>query len=135
MLTVLWKNKVSFIANRQSSKTKAHILTGNGLDRIGWWCSKYICNDRQLVDMVFPRKQRFAVEHLGQYAPGTPNINLCIILLPGQHDFGGAVVSRGNVSGHPGSFRSCQAEIADLQVAIFVNKDIVRFQVPMNDAS
>ena len=63
---------------------------------------------------VFPREQRLALEHLREYTARAPYVDRNIILLPGQHDLRGAVVSRRHVTRHLGILNPGEAKIADL---------------------
>ncbi len=83
--------------------------------------------------MIFAREQRLSIEHFGENTAGTPDINLNIILLPGEHDLGGAVVSRRHVSSHLRILNSGQAEIAYLQVTILVDENVTGLQVAVDD--
>ena len=63
---------------------------------------------------IFTGEQWFPFQHLGKYAPGAPDINRNIVLLPGQHDFRSPVVPRRDVSGHLRVLDAGKAEITDL---------------------
>lgn len=64
--------------------------------------------------MIFALKQRLAKHHFGEDACNTPDVNLFIVSLPGEHDLRRSVESRGNVAGHLGLLDTSQAEVADL---------------------
>jgi hypothetical protein len=53
------------------------------------------------------------------------------VFLPVQHDFWSSVVSRCDISCHVVLFVASKTEIADLEVARFVYKDVARFKVSM----
>lgn len=57
-----------------------------------------------------------------------------VILLPGQHDLGSAVVARRDVSGHLGVLDTGKAKVADLEVAVLVDENVGRFEVAVDDA-
>lgn len=82
--------------------------------------------------MVLSREERFSIQHLGEDAARAPDIDLHVILLPGEHDLGGAVISRGNITSHLGVLDTRQTEIADLQVAVFINEDVAGLQVSVD---
>lgn len=83
--------------------------------------------------MVLSWEKRLARQHLREYTASTPYVNLHIILLPCQHDLGGTVVSRRDVSCHLGILNSREAEVADLKVAVLVDENIARFKVTVDD--
>lgn len=83
--------------------------------------------------MVFSRKERLALQHLGKNAARAPDVDLDIILLPCEHDLGGAIVPRRNVAGHLGVLDTRQTKVADLEVAVLVDQDVTWFEVPMDD--
>lgn len=85
--------------------------------------------------MVLSWEERLARQHLCEYTTSAPYVDLHIILLPCEHDLGGAVVSCRDVTSHLGILNSCQAEVTDLKVAVFVDEDIARFQVTVDDTS
>lgn len=110
-----------------------HILTGNCVDDIIWGSAEKFGNDGKLVDVILSGEQRLALEHLGKDTPSTPDINFHIVLLPGKHNLGGAVISRGDISGHLGILNSGETKVANLQIAVLVDQDIAGFQVAMYD--
>ena len=83
--------------------------------------------------MILSGKQGLALEHFRKDAACTPDIDLNIVFLPCEHNFRCAVVAGGNVSGHLGVLYTGQAEIADLQIAVLVDKDVAGLQVTVND--
>jgi hypothetical protein len=84
--------------------------------------------------MVLSGKERLAIQHLSKDATGTPYIHLNIILLPRQHNFGSPVISRGDIASHLRILDTCKAKIANLQIAIFVDKDVTGLQVTVDHA-
>ena len=84
--------------------------------------------------MVLARKQGLALEHLGEDAAGTPDVHFDIVLLPREHDLGGAVVARGDVAGHLRILDPGQAEIANLEIAVLVDQDVAGLQIAMDNA-
>ncbi len=84
--------------------------------------------------MVLAGEQRLPLEHLGEDATGAPDVDLDVVLLPGEHDLGGAVVAGRDVARHLRVLDARQAEVADLQVAVLVDQDVAGFQVAMHDA-
>lgn len=112
----------------------AYIFTGNGVDDIIGRCSEKLRDDGKLINVVLAGEQRLAVEHLGKDAACAPNVDLDVIFLPCEHNLGSAVVSGGNVARHLGVLNSGETKVANLQIAVFVDEDVARFQVTMNDA-
>lgn len=82
--------------------------------------------------MILSREERFSLQHLGEDAACAPDVDLHVVLLPGEHDLGGAVISRGHIAGHLRVLDSGQTEIADLQVAVFINEDVAGLQVSVD---
>jgi hypothetical protein len=83
--------------------------------------------------MIFAGEKRFAVKHLSKDATRAPNIHLNIIFLPSQHDLRCTVVPCRDVTGHLRVLDARQTEITDLQVAIFVDKNVARLQVAVDN--
>lgn len=111
-----------------------HVLARDCVDHIIRGSAEELSDDGELVDVVLAREQRLALEHFCEDAAGAPDINLNVVLLPREHDLGGTVVPRGNVSGHLGVLDTGKAEVADLQIAILVDEDVAGLQVAMHDA-
>ena len=82
--------------------------------------------------MIFPRKQGFALQHLGKYTTRAPDVHLHIVLLPREHNLRRAIVSRRNISRHLRVLDSSQTEIADFQITIFIDENIARLQVTVD---
>lgn len=112
-----------------------YVFAANGLDDIVWRSTEKLCDDRKLVDVVLSWEQRLALEHFRKDAACTPDIDLNIVFLPCKHNLWRTVVAGGNVSSHLGVLYTGQAEVADLQIAILVDKDVARLQVTVNDTS
>ena len=102
------------------------------MDNIIWWRSQELSDDGELVDVIFSREQWFALQHLCEDAARTPDINLHIVLLPCEHNLWRSVVSRGDISGHLRILNTCETEIADLQVAILVYKNVARLKISVD---
>jgi hypothetical protein len=64
---------------------------------------------------VFAWEERLSLQHLGEDAAGTPDINCNVVLLPGQHDLWCAVVPRRDITSHLRVLNTRQPEIADLK--------------------
>lgn len=84
--------------------------------------------------MVLSGEKRLSLHHLGENAGCAPDVYLHVVLLPCKHDLGSAVVSCRNVAGHLRILDTGETEIADFEVAVFVDKDVAGFQVSMHDA-
>lgn len=72
----------------------SYVFTPDRLDDFVRWGPQQFSYDRELVDMIFARKQRFALQHLGEYASRAPDVNLYIILLPCEHNLRCTIVPR-----------------------------------------
>lgn len=109
-----------------------HVLAPNRLNDFVGWGPQQFGYDGELVDMIFARKQRFALQHLGKYASGAPDVHLDIILLPCEHDLRRTIVSRRNISRHLRVLDSSQTKVANFQIAIFIHQNIAWLQVPVD---
>jgi hypothetical protein len=110
-----------------------YVLAANGLDNIVRWGSEQLGNDGELVDVVLSGEQRLTLEHLGENTSNTPDIDFNIVLLPGEHDFGGSVVSRRDVTGHLGILNTGKTKVANLQIAVLVDQDVAGLQVTVDN--
>lgn len=113
----------------------SYVFAANGLDNIIRRSTQKFCDDGKLVDVVLSREERLALEHFREDATCTPDINLNIVFLPCEHNLRCAVVAGGNVSGHLRVLYTGQAEITDLQIAVFVYEDVAGLQVTVNNPS
>ena len=104
------------------------------MDNIIWRRSKKLRDDRELIDVIFSREQRLALQHLCEDASRAPDVNLHIVLLPSEHDLRRSVVSCGDISGHLGILDTRETEIADLQVAVLVYEDVAGLEISVDDA-
>jgi hypothetical protein len=108
------------------------------------------------VDFRVAREQRLAGSHFGENTADGPHINACAVLTTSEEDFGGAVPEGDDLErvsfgvsevektgrraylvrvGTQGDTKgSCQTEISELEVALFVNKQVLRLQVAVKDA-
>lgn len=91
-------------------------------------------DDLELIDMVFPWEQRRPAQHLSQNASRAPEIDCIAVMLPCQHHLRGAVVSRDDVAGHLVVLLARQPKVADLEVAVVVDKKVLGFQVSVDNA-
>ena len=71
--------------------------------------------------MVFAWEQGLALQHLRKDTTGTPNIDLDVVLLPGEHDLGCPIVSCRHITCHLRILYTCKSEVAYLQVAVLVD--------------
>ncbi len=111
-----------------------YIFAGNCLAHIIRRGAQKLGNHRELMDMVFPGKQRLALYHLGEDACCAPDIYFCIILPPCEHDLRCTVVSGCNISGHLGVLNAGKSKVANLEVAIFIDEDIAGLEITVNNA-
>ena len=105
------------------------------MDDVVWWCPEELSNDGELIDVILPREQGLALQHLREDASCTPDINFDIVLLPCEHDLGRSVVSRGDISGHLGILDTGESEIADLQVAVLIHENVTGLEISVDDSS
>ena len=103
------------------------------MDNIIWWGTEQLSNDRELVDVVLSWEQRLALQHLGEDTSRRPDVNLDIVLLPCKHDLWRSVVSRRNITSHLWVLNAGKAEIANLQVAVLVDKDVGWLEIAVDD--
>ncbi len=87
-----------------------------------------------MVDMILPREQRLALQHLCKDTSRAPDINLDIVLLPCEHDLGRSVVSCRDVTGHLRVLNTREAEVADLEIAVFIHEDVAGLEIAVDDA-
>ena len=113
----------------------AHILTANRRNHVIRRCTQQLSNDGELVDMVFSWEQWLALEHLSEDAAGAPDVHLNIVFLPCEHDLGGAVVASRDIAGHLRVLDTGETEVADLEVAVFVDEDVGGLEVAVYDTS
>lgn len=71
--------------------------------------------------MVLAREEGLALKHFRKDAPGAPDVDLDIVLLPGEHDLRSTVVSRRHIAGHLRILDASQAKITNLEIAVFVD--------------
>lgn len=88
---------------------------------------------------IFAGKQWFTAQHLGKDASHAPNVYGLCVFLEREHDFWCSIPSGRHVFGHEPrvvicrSRRSSKAKIAHFEIAIRVQQEIRRFQVPMQN--
>jgi hypothetical protein len=85
--------------------------------------------------VIFSWEEWLSLKHLCENAACAPDVHLDIILLPREHDFRRTVVSCGDIASHLGILNTGKTEIANLEIAVLVNKDIAGFKITMDDAS
>jgi hypothetical protein len=83
--------------------------------------------------MVLSGEQRLALQHLCKDASRTPNVNLHVVLLPCEHNLWRSVVSRRDISGHLWVLDTCEAEIADLEIAVLVYEDVAGLEISVDN--
>ena len=84
--------------------------------------------------MILSWEQWLALQHLSKDASRTPDIHLHVVLLPCKHDLRCPVVSCRDIASHLRILYTCQAEVADFEVAVFVHEDVRGFEVSVYDA-
>lgn len=131
----LWVPGQHLLRRRSSvGAGSAHILARNGVDNIIGGRSQELRDDGELVDVILAWEERLALEHLGKDAACAPDIHLDVVLLPCEHDLGGAVVPGRNVARHLGILDACETKVANLQVAVLVDQYVTRLEVSVNHA-
>lgn len=110
----------------------SYIFAADGLNNIIWGRAEKFCNDGELVDVVLARKEWLALEHFCKNAACTPNIYLHIIFLPGKHNLGSSVVSRGDVAGHLWVLYTGQTKVANLEIAVLVYEDVAGLEIAVH---
>ena len=83
--------------------------------------------------MILSWEEGLSLQHFRKDASSAPNINLHIILLPCQHDFGGTVVSCRDIASHLWVLDTGETEIANLQVAVLVDQNIGWLEISVDD--
>ena len=83
--------------------------------------------------MILSWEQWLSLQHLRKDAGRTPNIHFHVVLLPCEHDFRGAIIPGRDIACHLGVLDTGKAEVANFQIAVFVDKDVARFQITMDD--
>lgn len=110
-----------------------YIFAADGLDHIVGRSAEEFGDDGELVDVILAGEERLALEHLSEDAARAPDVDLDVILLPCEHDLGGAIVSGRHVTRHLRVLYSGETEVADLEVTVLVDEDVAGFQIPMDD--
>jgi hypothetical protein len=105
------------------------------LNNVIWGRSQQFRNNGELIHVVLSREEWLALEHLGENASCTPDIYFNVVFLPCEHDLGCSVVSGGNITRHLGILYTGETEIADLEIAVLVHKDVAGLQVTVDDSS
>mmetsp|Transcript_28317 Transcript_28317/g.83162 ORF Transcript_28317/g.83162 Transcript_28317/m.83162 type:complete len:375 (-) Transcript_28317:10-1134(-) len=91
----------------------------------------------ELVDVVLTWEERLPPEELCKDAPHRPHVDGLRVLLPRQHDFRCPVPPRGHVLRHEprvvlfGVCHAREAEVTHLEVAVAVEEEVGRLQVPV----
>lgn len=105
-----------------------------------WWSSPghHFLN---LIDGRGPWKHGLSIEHLSNEAAQCPYIDRLAIVLASEQQFGSPVPPCGDIISHDNSFliigllhESNQAKITQFGVTIFVDEDVGRLQVAMDQA-
>lgn len=125
---------IALAGSKSETAAQSYVLAADGLDDIVWRSSEELGNDRELVHVVFSGEQWLALQHLCKDAACAPDIHLHVVLLPCKHDFGGSVVPRGDIARHLRILYARQTKIANLQIAVLIDKNVARLQVTVNNA-
>lgn len=82
-------------------------------------------------------EQGSACVHLGHDAPGRPDVDAGVVRPASEEDVGGAVPERHDLvaEGVDGNAKGAgEAEIAELELSLAVNQEVLRFEVSVQDA-
>lgn len=140
----------------------AHILAANGLDHILRGRAQQLRDDRELVDVwigsagqsprrthdpcpgraVVPQaspqrcnpRSRCPLRRVSSVGNAGGRRTSNVVLLPGEHDLGGAIVARGDVARHLGVRETGEAKVANLEIAVLVDEDVGRLEVTVHHA-
>lgn len=99
------------------------------------------CNNLlNLIDSRCPRKHGLSIEHLSNKTPQSPHINLLIIILRPQKQFWCPVPPSRNVISHNNQLllrwflhKSHKTKITQLRLTILIDKNVARFDIPMDE--
>lgn len=83
--------------------------------------------------MILPQEKRSPCHHLGEDTSRAPDVDFLVVLSPGEHDLGCAVVSRGDVTCHQRFPHAGQAKVADFEITVLVDKDVAWFEIAVDD--
>ena len=97
------------------------------------WLTSAEHSERDFVETkikrtILSREERLSFEHLGKYAPRTPDIYCNVVLLPREHDLGSPIIASRHVARHLRVLYSGEAKIANL------NYRVSSLEVPKRDA-
>lgn len=127
--------RVSRQSNHRFGSASTHVFTGNAVDDIVGRSTEELGDNGELVDVVLAGEQRLALQHLGENASRTPDVDLNVVLLPCEHDLGSAVISRRDVASHLGVLNTGETEVANLQVAVLVDENVAGLQITVDYTS
>jgi hypothetical protein len=83
--------------------------------------------------MGMSREKRPPQHHFRKDTTSTPDIDLSIISLPGEHDFGCSVVSGADVAGHLRPFKTSLTKITEFEITVLVDQNIALFEFTVED--
>mmetsp|Transcript_54149 Transcript_54149/g.144737 ORF Transcript_54149/g.144737 Transcript_54149/m.144737 type:complete len:262 (-) Transcript_54149:276-1061(-) len=99
--------------------------------------SKHMDDECQLMARIVSRKERLPSEHLRENAPDRPDINCHGVVAPRTQHFWRTIPARAHVFRHGKLVLTlldpCKSKVANFQVAVRVDQQISRLQVPMDD--
>ena len=84
--------------------------------------------------MVLAWEEWLPFQHFGKDTSCTPDVHLNIVFLPCEHDLGRPVVPGRHISSHLRVLYTCQAEVANFEIAILVDEDVRRLEVTVDHA-
>jgi hypothetical protein len=99
-------------------------------------CSEYTYNSLNLIKIILSGEQRRPSKKLRKNTANTPHIDLLRVLTRAQNYFRSAVPSCNDVLGqiiHSLIKSSCQPQIANFQISIFVQEEVAGLEVSVND--
>lgn len=110
------------------------VFTTDSLYDIIWGGTEELGDDGELMDVILAGEEGSALEHLGENTASRPDVDSNIVLLPGEHDLRGTIVTSGDVSGHLGVLDTSQAKVTDFEITVLIDENVGRLEVTMNDA-
>ena len=95
----------------------------------------YLRDELQLLHIVSARKQRLPIQQLHENAAHRPHIDGSRVVVAVEQQLWSSVPARHNVLGHEVRLlhRPGQPEVADLEVAVGVEKEVGRLEVAVED--
>ena len=94
-------------------------------------------NLKYLINLRISNEQGFPLSHLSKYTTNAPNINRCRVLLGPKQDLRSTVPQRNHLMSVRFNWkpeRSRQTKICQLHISVFINQQILRFQISVHNS-